>query len=157
MGRPVGTVEISCSPKELWDFIADFENTPYWMEGVKEVRLISRGRELGEGARCRVSQKIPGRPAEVEIAVTTWDPPHRYAFTEFEGGFHTTYGYRIFPLADGRTLVELTVGCASLRRGRLLSSMLERVFAWMARHQLERLRLAIERHGKRYGPLRVVS
>lgn len=69
------TVEISATPQQVFDCLADHHGWPRWFTPVKSVTNV--GPAAGVGARRRV--RVP--PLTVDERFITWDEPSRYTFT----------------------------------------------------------------------------
>ena len=93
-------VWVDASPEEVFGFVADPENFPGWMSGVKEARL-GVGSGPGIGATLVTECVYRGRAFKITHEVTEFEPPSRYAFRTVEGPYPIASAFTFRPDDDG--------------------------------------------------------
>jgi carbon monoxide dehydrogenase subunit G len=99
------TVTIRRSPKEVFAFLADFENIPTWNYAIVETKKTSPG-PVGVGTTYRQLRSIPGR-SEEGFQVTIFEPTSRLEVHGDIGPFTATIGYLLAPTDDGTRLTNV--------------------------------------------------
>ena len=139
------SILIERSVDQVFSFIANVENMPRWVSGVRRARLVSR--ELGEGARFVAEYVAGGRPSEIEFKVTSYAPPSEFA-TEADRGPFSFRGWLELHAVDGKTEVvnRIDAGPDSLATrfvSLLLGPFLRHSMRSRLRRELEVLKKAI--------------
>ncbi len=91
------SVTIDRKQREVFDFLADFENVPKWNYAIVETKKISQG-WVGPGTRYRQTRSIPA-PSTEAFEVTEFVPDHRLAIRGDLGPFTGTLTYDLQPVA----------------------------------------------------------
>jgi uncharacterized protein YndB with AHSA1/START domain len=127
------TVTIRRPAKEVFTFLADFQNVPRWNYAIEQTTKTSPG-PAEVGATYRQTRTLPRRSQE-DFEVTVFEPPSRLAVRGQLGPFHAKTSYLLEPAAGGTRLtnnVELEPSSSLLR---LIGPLvLPRVKAAMARN-----------------------
>jgi len=99
------SVEISASPQEVWDYIAEPENYLRFMSGVTRWEIRGEKRN-GLGARYRMLIRIGAAEVGGLIEFVEWSEPRDMAWTSVLG-IDQRGRWRIRALPGGRSRVEL--------------------------------------------------
>ena len=75
---------INQTPQKVFEYLTDPTYYAEWQASTKSAILTSRG-PLGAGSTIRVTGSVLGRKIEVELVVTTYDPPRQYSFRTTSG------------------------------------------------------------------------
>lgn len=70
--------------QDVWDYVLDIERTPEWRPRMSNVEWITDG-QTGVGSTFRVSAKALFYTFKFELEVTSWDPPHYFAYRGKQG------------------------------------------------------------------------
>jgi uncharacterized protein YndB with AHSA1/START domain len=79
------------SPREVYDYIVDFERHPEWRFDVLESKLV-QGEKGRVGARYRQKVKQGGREMEVDVELTEAEPGCKAGFRTLDEGPVTASG-----------------------------------------------------------------
>jgi carbon monoxide dehydrogenase subunit G len=110
------TVTIRRSPKDVFAFLADFENIPTWNYAIVETKKTSPG-PVGVGTTYRQLRSIPST-SEEGFQVTVFEPISRLEVHGDIGPFTATISYLLAPTDDGTRLtnvVDLESASGALR------------------------------------------
>ena len=110
------TVTIRRSPKDVFAFLANFENIPTWNYAISETKKTSPG-PVGVGTTYRQLRSIPSR-SEEGFQVTVFEPTSRLEIHGDIGPFTATISYLLAPTNDGTRLtnaVDLELSSGPLR------------------------------------------
>jgi uncharacterized membrane protein len=99
------SIEISASPQEVWDYIAEPENYLRFMSGVTRWEVRGEKRN-GLGARYRMLIRIGAAEVGGLIEFVEWSEPRDMAWTSVLG-IDQRGRWRIRALPGGRSRVEL--------------------------------------------------
>jgi uncharacterized protein YndB with AHSA1/START domain len=136
------TVTIQRPTKEVFAFLADFENIPKWNYAIEETHKVSAG-PVAVGTRYRQTRSVPSRNVE-GFEVTVFEPARRLAMHGQIGPFQATISYELEARAGATRLVnkvELDPSQAMLRLAAPLAT--PRIKAAVAQN-LGELRLVLE-------------
>ena len=100
------TVTIRRAPREVFAFLADFQNLPKWNYAIEQTVKVSPGPD-GVGATYRQTRSLPRR-GEEDFEVTVFDPPRRLAIYGQIGPFRARISY-LLEAADGGTRLTNSV------------------------------------------------
>jgi carbon monoxide dehydrogenase subunit G len=87
-------------PGEVFDYLADFENTAEWDPGVVEATKTSSG-AVGLGSTFDLIADFRGRKVPVSYEVTVYDPPTRVVIVGKNKQFTGTDDIGVSPDGDG--------------------------------------------------------
>jgi Polyketide cyclase / dehydrase and lipid transport len=99
------TVTIRRSPKDVFAFLANFENIPTWNYAISETKKTSPG-PVGVGTTYRQLRSIPSR-SEEGFQVTVFEPTSRLEIHGDIGPFTATISYLLAPTNDGTRLTNV--------------------------------------------------
>jgi carbon monoxide dehydrogenase subunit G len=118
------SVQISRPPGEVFAFVADARNRPFWDESVDTEELTSP-EPIGVGSTVRTGLRSMGRDYVLTWEIVEHEPPSRQTIESTSGPFATTLAYRLSP-QDGGTLVEFSVTGRPTGMLRLLQPLIAR-------------------------------
>lgn len=110
------TVTIQRPVKDVFAFLADFENIPAWNYAIVETKKTSPG-PVGVGTTYRQLRSIPSR-SEEGFEVTAFEPTSRLEVHGDIGPFNATISYLLTPTNAGTRLtnaVDLQPASGALR------------------------------------------
>lgn len=105
------SVIIDRPPAKVWPYIAEVEHELHWRgEAVEELEQLDPG-EVRSGTRFRGQTRILGMRDTYETRVTTYEPPHRYAWEGIaaSGAVVADGSYELEEVGEGRTRMTLTM------------------------------------------------
>ena len=76
------TIDVPGDPKDVFDYVADFSNTPEWDPNVAEAERLDAGK-IGLTSRFRVVVSLFGASSELTYRMTAYERPYRF---RLEGG-----------------------------------------------------------------------
>ena len=100
----VNTVTIRRSPREVFTYLARFENIPRWNYAIAETRQTSAG-PVGVGATYTQRRTLP-RPTEETFEVIEFVPDTRLAIRGDLGPLEGTLTYRLDAVPGGTRLTN---------------------------------------------------
>jgi tRNA (cmo5U34)-methyltransferase len=102
------TEDISRTPGEVWDFIADARNDPRWCHKVDSVDQIA-GDGPGPGAKYRVLHRPRPRkpPSELTMEAVEYDPPRHLRWREEDEDAIFNVVYRLEATSTGTRLTQI--------------------------------------------------
>ena len=99
------TIEIDAPQQRVWDVLSDLEAWPRRIETVDVVELLTPA-PITKGSQVRLQQpKLP----EGIWAITVWDAPSYFEWTQKTSGIASVAGHRVEPLGEGRARLTLTL------------------------------------------------
>jgi hypothetical protein len=98
------TLTIGRPPREVFAFLADFQNVPRWNYAIEQTTKVSPG-PVGVGATYRQTRSIPRRGQD-EFEVTVFDPPRRLAVYGQIGPFKARTSYLLEAVGGGTRLTN---------------------------------------------------
>ena len=98
------TVTIQRPTKEVFAFLADFENIPKWNYAIEDTSKTSAG-PVAVGTRYRQTRSVPSRNVE-SFEVTVFEPASRLAIHGQIGPFQATISYELEARAGATRLVN---------------------------------------------------
>lgn len=93
------TVMIRRSPREVFEFLADFENVPKWNDAIVETHKTSEG-PVGVGTTYRQVRSVPTRSEET-FEVVVFEPGRRLAIRGGLGPLEGELTYDLEPVRGG--------------------------------------------------------
>jgi carbon monoxide dehydrogenase subunit G len=100
------TITIDRPSRDVFAFIADFENVPKWNYAILETRKTSTG-SVGVGSTYRQVRSLPTRSEEL-LEVTELDPGRRFTVRGDLGPFTGTMTYEFEDAGGGGTRLTNT-------------------------------------------------
>ena len=104
---------IKFPPDVVFEYVSNLDNTTKWLPGVMQVDKLTDG-PVSVGTRYRETRQVADRKGHVDMEVTGFDPPRRFATSFDQGGYDTTYSYSF--AADGSG-TKVTLVCELEGRG----------------------------------------
>jgi carbon monoxide dehydrogenase subunit G len=98
------TVTVRRPVKDVFAFLADFENIPKWNYAIVETRKVSPG-PVGVGTTYRQTRSVPRR-SEEGFEVTVFEPPSRLEVHGEIGPFRARVSYALEPTGSGSRLTN---------------------------------------------------
>jgi carbon monoxide dehydrogenase subunit G len=136
------TVTIRRSPREVFNYLAAFENVPEWNPAILKTHKTSDG-PVGVGATYRQTRSAPST-SEEGFQVTEFDPHRRIAIHGDLGSFKGTLSYDLEALDDG-TLLTNTADLEAQGVLRLASPIVGSKVRDAVAENLQRLKQILER------------
>jgi uncharacterized membrane protein len=99
------SIEVSVTPQEVWDYVAEPENYLRFMSGVTRWEIAGENRS-GLGSRFRMLLRVGAAEVGGLIEFVEWSEPRDMAWTSVTG-IDQRGRWRIRALPDGRSRVEL--------------------------------------------------
>ena len=99
------SVRIARPAEEVFVYVSEPENFPFWNSAVQTVRKTSSGEEP-VGATYAMIRRLPSGQAENALEITVCEHPREFAIRTLSGPTPFAYRYAFSP-SDGGTLVEL--------------------------------------------------
>jgi carbon monoxide dehydrogenase subunit G len=118
------SVQISRPPDEVFAFVADARNRPFWDESVDSEELTSP-EPIGIGSTVRTRLRSLGREYVLTWEIVEHEPPSRQTIESTSGPFPSTLAYRL-TAQDGGTLLAFSVTGRPTGVLRLLEPLLAR-------------------------------
>jgi len=100
------SVFINRPQQEVFDFVTNLSNDAQWQNSIESVKRLSDG-PIGVGSTWRYVTSLLGRKNEVDIQMTSYEPPHQSRVKAVGGSipFENTH---TFQSQDGGTLLTFT-------------------------------------------------
>ena len=109
MGTFETTITINRPAAEVFDVLADTEQTPLWYEAVVSAAKTSPG-PVGRGSRYRLVRSLPGGLVENEVEITDYEPGRRVTLTSVSGPTPFRYRSTLEPAKRGAGTSVTLVG-----------------------------------------------
>lgn len=138
------SIEISQSPQDVFDYVADLERQTEWQATLLRVELETPG-PTRVGTKAVDTRKVPLGKQKFPFEITEHDPPSRTSF-QVTGGPVRPHGTMTFtPLDDGkRTRVDFTMEFVGHGIGKLLLPLVNRDARRLVPKDLEALKQHME-------------
>jgi uncharacterized protein YndB with AHSA1/START domain len=135
------TVTIDRAVKDVFAFLANFENVPRWNYAIVETRQTSDG-AVGVGTNYRQVRSVPSRSEET-FEVTEFEPNRRLAI---RGGFGPLEGTMVYELdaEDGSTRVTNSAQLEGRGLAKLAAPLASRRIAEAVSQNLNTLKRLLE-------------
>ncbi|MBP8894061.1 MAG: SRPBCC family protein [Chitinophagaceae bacterium] len=88
------TVEIDAPIKTVFEFIADFKNTPKWHKNMKKVGWKKEG-PYGVGSEYDWIETFFGMKMDIGGVITSWNPPYSFTWKPTTSPFPITGGWTL--------------------------------------------------------------
>jgi uncharacterized protein YndB with AHSA1/START domain len=133
------TVEIPRPPAEVFPWLLDEDKVPRWTGHLETYARLDDG-ALGRGSRVRQVLDVSGRRIDVELEITSYDPPSG-AETRFStNGIEVVNAYALEPAGAGTRLTQSVDARPSGLTARLLVPIVQPRLEEKLTQDLERLR-----------------
>jgi carbon monoxide dehydrogenase subunit G len=134
------SVQISCSPEEVFERLTDVPRLPEWQSSAVEVRADG---PLAHGSRVFEKRRLMGRELDNELEVVALDPPRRLTLRSLGGPVKLTIDHELAAFDGGTRLTIVASGKAgSLMK--LAEPMIVRTAEAELRADCERLKELLE-------------
>ena len=131
------TITIARPVDEVFAYVTDVTNMPEWVTGVTGARMVSETMGVGSRFMCQYTSAI--RPNEIELEVTTYEPPAAFGMATSRGPFNFEGTMSLVVVDNGTKVTNSIVADPDSLATRLASLL----FGWMVRPSY-RKRLARE-------------
>ena len=135
------TVQIACSPQDVWNFITNFDTYPQWVTDVIEVH-VNPG-PVGVGTLVNEVRQYGNRRYDGVEEVVEWEPYSRFRLKTPSGTFLADALYTLEQTTGG-TLLHYSVQIEGHRLGKLLELFIRRNFQGLVDREFSRLKAALE-------------
>ena len=125
---------ISRPPKEVFDFIAAYENAPKVVPSVQSIVKLTEG-PVREGTRYRETRLMQGKEQSAELEVIAYERDQKYAVKNVTEGIVIVYRYAFHPEGSG-TRVNLV---CEVQAGGLKKLMLPLVASILKKEDVDHL------------------
>ena len=133
------TVEIPRPPAEVFPWLLEEDKVPRWTGHLETYQRLDDG-ALGRGSRVRQVLDVSGRRIDVELEITSYDPPSG-AETRFStNGIEVVNAYALEPAGAGTRLTQSVDARPSGLTARLLVPVVQPRLEEKLTQDLERLR-----------------
>lgn len=98
---PITTsIEVACSPEEVFAYVTDPSTMHEWQQGCVSGHMDAPQTRVG--SKCSTTRSIGGRERAVTTEITEYDPPRRWADRGIDGPVRAMVAVTVEPLADSR-------------------------------------------------------
>jgi carbon monoxide dehydrogenase subunit G len=133
------SVEIPRPPGEVFPWLLEQDKVPVWTGNLEAYEQLDGG-ALGRGSRVRQVLEVSGRRIDVELEITTYDPPNG-AETRFStNGIEVVNAYDLSGSGSGTTLTQSVDAKPSGLTARMLIPVIQPRLEEKVTQDLERLR-----------------
>ncbi|MFI6036198.1 SRPBCC family protein [Streptomyces sp. NPDC051315] len=120
------TIDIDCTPDEVWTYVVDSSHLPEWQASAVAAESLDEG-PTGVGSRVRVTRHVGSREIPMTMRYTEYDPPHAWGMQGIDGPIRPHVHGEITPLDDGRrSRVTLEVDVEGKGMGKVLLPLVVR-------------------------------
>jgi uncharacterized membrane protein len=121
-----GTIEISRSPQDVFDYVGDLSRHGEWQSAVVDVQVETEG-PTKLGTKAKETRLVPGGKQSYHYEITEWEPPRVSAFKVVDGPMRPEGSITFTPLDDGaRTRVDFEMVFHGHGFGKLLTALATR-------------------------------
>ena len=139
MARFSHSVEITRPPAEVFPWLLEADKVPVWTSSLESYERLDDG-TLGRGSRVRQVLDVSGRRIDVELEVTSYDPPNG-AETRFStNGIEVVNAYELAASGAGTTLTQSVDAKPNGLTARMLVPIVQPRLEEKLTQDLERLR-----------------
>jgi uncharacterized protein YndB with AHSA1/START domain len=143
------TVTINCPQREVFAYLADFENVPRWNYAIEQTRKVTGG-PVGVGSRYHQTRTLPRR-AEETFEVVTFEPEHTIVIRGDLGPFHGDIAYVLESAGDATALTN-TMDLTASGPVRVVAPLASSRISDAVAANLDVLRQILERGGADQAP-----
>jgi uncharacterized membrane protein len=135
------TIEITASPHDVYEYVADLRNLPLWQESVERVALTATTAEVG----ALLSEKHTGEESSSAYVVADCAPDELLVLVGVEGPVRPEHTLHLEPILEGRsTRVEYAVDYDADGLSKVAAARAKRHARQELRADLEHLKHEIE-------------
>jgi uncharacterized protein YndB with AHSA1/START domain len=132
------SVELLLPPPEVFPWLLEEDKVPQWTAHLESYSQLDG--TLGEGARVRQVLEISGRRIDVELEITTYDPPHGAETVFSTNGIEVVNAYALVAAGGGTRLTQSVDAKPSGLTARMLVPVIQPRLEQKLTEDLERLR-----------------
>ena len=138
------TIEITASPHDVFEYVADLRNLPLWQESVERVAVTAATIETG----TLLSETRSGSAGSSAFVVADLVPDARLVLVAVEGAVRPQHSLQLEPILDGRgTRVEYAVDYEADGLGKVAAARARHRTKQEIRTDLEQLKHEVETAG----------
>jgi carbon monoxide dehydrogenase subunit G len=134
------TIEVDCTPEQLWPFLEDPELQKKWMHGLESNEVIEE-KEGHIGTRMKLGIREGGKITEYKAEITELSRPKRLALI-MEGGCGTPFEmhvlYVLSETSPGTTQVDYSCRCTMQGKLKWWEKLMMPLGKIMARMQVKK-------------------
>lgn len=119
------------SPEIAFQTISDFPNAPEFVDGIKEVKMLTDG-PVAVGTKVKETRIMMGREASEEMEVTIMDAPHKFVVEAFSHGTKYVTAYTIVPDGDGSKVTLVFTGTPQTFMAKVLAALFSKMISTVA-------------------------
>ena len=131
------TVEIPLPPAEVFPWLLEEDKVPQWTGNLES---YSQQGTLGQGAHVRQVLEISGRRIDVELEITSYDPPNGAETVFSTNGIEVVNAYALQATGGGTRLTQSVDAKPSGLTARMLVPIIQPRLEQKLTEDLERLR-----------------
>jgi carbon monoxide dehydrogenase subunit G len=131
------SVEIPLPPAELFPWLLEEDKVPRWTGNLES---YSQNGTLARGSRVRQVLEISGRRIDVELEITTYDPPNGAETVFSTNGIEVVNAYALEATGSGTRLTQSVDAKPSGLTARMLVPIIQPRLEQKLTEDLERLR-----------------
>lgn len=122
------TIEVDRPAREVFDYLADFENNPKWQGGMRSCRWTSEG-PIGVGSTYVQEARFLGRSIETHFRVTAFEAGRTVSIESTKSTFPIQVTRSVTPIDAQRCQVRAHVRGQPTGIVKLLSGMAKKMIA----------------------------
>ena len=145
MIKLIKSIQIQCSPEQVFEFIKDPANAARWQDALVSARYVTNS-PRGTGGVIHIVQKILGRQVVIYSEITDCHPPNTYAF-KYKNGLPLAGCHTLVP-KDGGTWFTITLEGSLEGPLRVVESLMHRQMEKQIDADLLRLKAVLEAEPK---------
>jgi carbon monoxide dehydrogenase subunit G len=133
---------ITRTPEEVFRFVTEPQNAARVSPTIQSLEQLTPG-PVGKGTRYLETRLVNGKPAQAELAVTEFEPPHTYAVRNATEGIETIYRYTFSPENNGtRVRLDAQVNGSGLKK--MMAPVVAGILKKEDGDHLQRLKVLVE-------------
>jgi uncharacterized protein YndB with AHSA1/START domain len=132
------SVEIPLPPAEVFPWLLDEDKVPQWTGNLESYSQVDG--TLGKGSRVRQILEISGRRIDVELEITSYDPPNGAETVFSTNGIKVVNEYALESAGAGTRLTQSVDAKPSGLTARMLVPIIQPRLEQKLTEDLERLR-----------------
>lgn len=132
------SVEIPLPPAEVFPWLLEEDKVPRWTGNLESYSQVDG--TLGEGSRVRQVLEISGRRIDVELEITSYDPPKGAETVFSTNGIKVVNAYALEVMGAGTRLTQSVDAKPSGLTARMLVPIIQPRLEQKLTEDLERLR-----------------
>ena len=120
-----------CAPDIAFDVISDFPNAPEYINGIKDVQMLTDG-PVAVGTKVKETRIMMGREATEIMEVTVMDKPSTFIVEAFNHGTEYVTKYTVDPENDGAKVTLVFKGTPKTFMAKVLATLFSRMISTVA-------------------------